>query len=335
LKIGIHHTELCYSERWIAYCESEGIDYKLVDCYRSDIIEQLSDCDALMWQFNHKSAQASKFAKQLLYSVQASGKKVFPDFNTVWHFDDKLGQKYLFEAAGIPHPPSYAFFNKKEALAWAAGTCYPKVFKLRNGASSDNVKLVKSHRSAARLIRKAFGRGFKQYEGWRKLKERCRKYRQGLMGSRELMKGVVRLIWPTEYARVTAREKGYVYFQDFIKGNEYDIRVFVIGDKAYALKRMVRKNDFRASGSGIEQYGKEHFSNEVIKLAFDISEKLQTQCLVFDFVFLDDKPLLVEISYGTDGDYDVCLGHYDRNLNWYDSIFDFGKIMVDNVLGSI
>ena len=50
-----------------------------------------------MWHFNHKSPKASKFARQLLFSVQASGKNVFPDYNTVWHFDDKVGQKYLLE----------------------------------------------------------------------------------------------------------------------------------------------------------------------------------------------------------------------------------------------
>lgn len=336
MKIGIHYTKNLYSERWITYCESKGIEYKLVDCYKNDIIEQLADCDALMWHYSHKSPKATKFAKELLYSVQATGRKVFPDFKTVWHFDDKLGQKYLLEAAGIPHAPAYAFFSKKEALAWAAGTSYPKVFKLRNGSSSDNVKLVKSQRAAARLIRKSFGRGFKQYEGWNKLKERFRKYREGRKGFSFVLKGIGRLFWPTEYARVTGREKGYVYFQDFIPGNEYDTRIFVIGHKAYAHIRKVRKNDFRASGSGEEYYEKEHISDEVLKISFDVTKKLQAQCLVFDFVHDNGKPLIVEISYGTTVDgYDDCIGHFDEDLNWYDGHFDFCGIMVEEVLEGI
>jgi glutathione synthase/RimK-type ligase-like ATP-grasp enzyme len=115
----------------------------------------------------------------------------------------------------------------------------------------------------------------------------------------ELFKGIMRLFWATEYARVTGREKGYVYFQDYIPENDSDIRVFVIGDKAYPLKRMVRKNDFRASGSGIYQTGREHFSDDVIRLAFDVCDKLKTPVLVFDIVFLEGKPLVLEISYGT------------------------------------
>lgn len=333
MKIGIHNTQGFYSERWITYCESKGIDYKLVDCYRSDIIDQLSDCGALMWHFSHKSPKATKFAKELLFSVESSGKQVFPDFRTVWHFDDKLGQKYLFEAAGIPHAHAYAFYSKKEAMEWAAKTTFPKVFKLRNGSSSDNVKLVKSKKAAKKLIRRSFGRGFKQYEGWSNLKERYRKYRDGQLEARELVKGVCRLFYPTDYARLTGREKGYVYFQDFIAGNDSDIRVFVIGDKAYALIRKVRNGDFRASGSGEVLFEREHFSDEVVKLAFDITEKLQTQCLAFDFVLKNGRPLVLEISYGTVvSGYDVCLGHFDKDMNWYEGTFDFAGVMVENVL---
>ena len=335
MRIGIHYTKGFYSELWVPYCDSKGIDYKLVDCYRDDIIEQLADCDALMWHFSHKSPRASKFAKELLYSIESTGKKVFPDFNTLWHFDDKLGQKYLFEATGIPHARSYAFYSKKDALAWAAGTDYPKVFKLRNGSASDNVKLVRSRKAAERLIKRAFGRGFKQYAAWGNLKERIRKYRKGMQEGREVLKGILRLLWPTEYARVTGREKGYILFQDFIPGNDFDIRVFLVGDKAYQIRRLVRENDFRASGSGLYQVEREYLSEEVAALAFEIADKLQTQCLVFDFVLLDGKPLVLEISYGTVPDYDECVGHFDRDLNWHEGYFDFAGLMVDEVLEDI
>jgi len=46
MKIAIHHTIGSFSDRWIDYCKINSIDYKLVNCYDSDIIFQLSDCDA-------------------------------------------------------------------------------------------------------------------------------------------------------------------------------------------------------------------------------------------------------------------------------------------------
>jgi len=336
MRIAIHQTKGLFSDRWITYCENNHIAYKLVDCYRSDIIKQLEDCDALMWHFSHKSPKASKFAKQLLFSVQASGKKVFPDYNTVWHFDDKVGQKYLLESIDAPLAPSFAFYSEKEAMAWACLTNYPKVFKLRNGAGSDNVHLVRSERDAHKLIKRAFGRGFKQYEGLSNLKERYRKYRLGKTTKWDVIKGIIRIAHTTEYARVTGREKGYCYFQDFIPGNSYDIRVIVVGDKAFAIKRMVRKNDFKASGSGFILYEKEHFDNELIRLAFDISEKLESQCMAYDFVFLENNPFLVEISYGFSKEgYDACPGFWDKNLTWHEGKFNPYGWMVDDILKRI
>ncbi|MBN1414290.1 MAG: hypothetical protein JW973_04255 [Bacteroidales bacterium] len=336
MRIGIHHTKGSFSERWISYCEKNSISYKLVNCYSSDIIRQLSDCDALMWHFNHKGPRESKFAKQLLFSVMASGKKVFPDFNTVWHFDDKVGQKYLLEALGAPLARSYVFYAKKDALEWINTTDFPKVFKLRNGAGSDNVKLVRSVCGAKRLVRKAFGRGFKQYEGWSNLRERYRKYRLGKTTLWNVMKGVIRLVHPTEYARVTGREKGYVYFQDFIPGNNYDIRVVVVGDKAFAIKRMVRKKDFRASGSGTILYEKEHFDDDTVRMAFEVSNNLVAQCIAYDFVYQDGKPLIVEISYGFSMEgYDPCVGYWDRDMKWHEGKFNPYGWMVEDLVKSI
>lgn len=333
MKIGIHNSKGLFSDRWIAYCKDHGIDYKVVDCYKSDIITQLEDCDALMWHFNHKGPKESKFAKQLLFAIEASGKKVFPNFNTVWHFDDKVGQKYLLEAIGAPIAPSCVFYSKSEALEWANQTSYPKVFKLRTGAGSANVRLVKTKRKAKRLIKIAFGKGFKQYEGWSNLKERYRKYKLGKSNVWNLIKGVIRLFYTTDYARVAGREIGYVYFQEYIPGNDHDIRIIVVGNKAFAIKRMVRKNDFRASGSGLILYEKEHFDNEVVRLSFNVTQKLRGQCIAFDYVYLAGKPLIVEISYGFVKEvYDACTGYWDENLNWHEGKFNPYGWMIEDVL---
>lgn len=333
MKIGIHHTKGTFSDRWIAYCEEKTIEYKLINCYSSDIICQLSDCEAIMWHFNHKGPKESKFAKQLLYSIQESGKAVFPNFNTMWHFDDKVGQKYLLEALRAPLAPTYVFYSKKEAIEWANRTNYPKVFKLRNGAGSDNVRLVKSKSNAIKLIKKAFGKGFKQYKAWGSLKERIRKYKLGKTNLWDVVKGIFRLVYTTDYSRVAGREKGYVYFQDYIESNDHDIRVVVIGDKAFAIKRMVREGDFRASGSGNILYNRDLFDEKTIRLSFTLAESLKSQCVAFDYVHKNDNPQVVEISYGFSPEgYDACQGYWDKDLNWHDGKFDPYGWMIEDLI---
>jgi glutathione synthase/RimK-type ligase-like ATP-grasp enzyme len=336
MMLGIHSKGNSFSQRWIVYCEQNALAYKIVDCYQYDIISQLNDCDALMWHFYHGSPKDILFAKQLLYAVAASGKKVFPDFHTMWHFDDKVGQKYLLEAIGAPMPQAWVFYDKQQAVQWAGETTYPVVFKLRGGAGSTNVLLVDNQKQAARLIRKSFGGGFSQYPAWGNLKERIRKYRLKKTSLFDVIKGVARLAYPPDHARVAGRERGYVYFQEFIPGNEHDIRVIVIEDKAFALKRMVREGDFRASGSGDILYEKENFDGATVDLAFTLAKKLNSQCVAFDFVYQNGVPLVVEISYGFTPDaYDACAGYWDRGMNWHEGPFNPYGWMIENLIQSI
>lgn len=151
-------------------------------------------------------------ANKILSALEQSGKKVFPNFNTGWHFDDKVAQKYLLEAIGAPLVPSYVFYDKQEALQWANTTSYQKVFKLKGGAGSANVKLVKTHKEAKRLINKAFGKGFAQYDRFGAFKERLRKVKEGKAGLLEILKGIGRLFITTEFAKQQPNERGYVYF---------------------------------------------------------------------------------------------------------------------------
>lgn len=333
MKIAIHHSEKSFSTRWIKYCEAEGIEYKLVNCYETDIIYQLSGCDALMWHFSHMNSKDVLFAKQLMFALNQSGIKTFPDFNTVWHFDDKVGQKYLLESINAPLVPSYVFYTKESALNWCKNTSFPKVFKLRGGAGSSNVLLAKNLHFAIKLISKAFGNGFPQYNAIEGLKERWRKYRLHKTNFTDVLKGIIRFIYPSKYTKIAGNEKGYVYFQDFIAGNDSDIRVIVIDNKAFALKRMVRDNDFRASGSGYIRYEKELFDEQTIQLAFQLAKSLKSQCIAFDFVYLNNKPLLVEMSYGfAVAAYDKCEGFWDNSMIWHSEKFDPAAWMVDVVL---
>lgn len=331
--IAIHSGSGGFHPRWVEYCKRNNIPYKLVNCYTNDLIEQLKDCKGLLWHHSQNDPKALIAAKPILFALEQAGIKVFPNFNSNWHFDDKLGQKYLLEAIGAPLVPTYVFYDKETALEWAVSTTFPKVFKLRGGAGSSNVKLAKTQSAAIKLIRKAFGNGFSNYDAWGNLKEHWRKWQLGKTDLLSLVKGVIRLVWQPNYARIIGKESGYVYFQDFIPNNDHDIRVIVIGNKAFAIKRMVRKNDFRASGSGTILYDKELFKERDIQLAFEIHNKLNSQCTAMDFVYDKGHPKIVEISYGFDPKgYEGCPGYWDNQLNWHEGRFDPYGWMVEEVL---
>ncbi|MCL8006654.1 hypothetical protein M8845_04355 [Gelidibacter japonicus] len=323
MKLAIHNSPAGFHPQWVAYCTNNNIDYKIVDCYANDILNQLFDCNGLMWHFSQSRAKDIIVAKQILFALEHSGFRIFPDFKTAWHFDDKVGQKYLLEAINAPMVPSFVFFDKVQALNWTETTRFPKVFKLRGGAGSANVKLATNRKEAEQLIKRAFGKGFSQYEAWSNLKERVRKYKQGKTSLKDVFKGVVRLGYQPDFSKIIGKERGYAYFQDFIPNNDSDTRIILIDGKAFALKRMVRKGDFRASGSGECYYAKEEFDERCVKIAFEMNKKIKSQCIAYDFVFdQSNTPLIVEISYGfIPSVYRDCPGYWDEQLNWYGGEF--------------
>ena len=335
MKIAIHHTPGFFSEQWIQYCKQNNIPYKLVNAYDTDIIRQVEDCDAFMWPHTQSDYRDTLFAKQLLYSLQIAGKKVFPDFNTTWHFDDKVGQKYLLEAVGAPLVPSYVFYSKREALAWAKQTSFPKVFKLRGGAGATNVWLVKTRRQAYRLIWKAFSSGFSQFNRWRYLQDRYKKWRRGQDTFGGVCRGLGRLLVPTKLAVMHSKEKGYVYFQDFIPDNETDFRIKVVNGKCWGFQRKVRDGDFRASGSGVLLFDREAIPLILVQTAQSIAKRLLLQSAAFDFI--QDKTtrrwLVVEVSYGFGFDErEMIHGYWDEHMIWHDETFIPQEWMVDCVL---
>lgn len=334
MKIGIHYKKDSFSEHWIEYCKNNNIDYKIVNAYDTDIISQLDDCDAFMWHHIHYIAKDVLFAKQLLTAIQASGKVTFPDTNTGWHFDDKVGQKYLLESIGAPLVPSYVFYDKESAVKWANNTVYPKVFKLRGGAGASNVFLLRSRKEALKFIGKAFGKGFATTSSWNGLKDRYTRFRKGEASIMNVIKGVVRCFYTPADERKYKREGGYAYFQDFIPNQKFDTRVLVInGNRAFGERRFVRKNDFRASGSG--EFSYEDIDTRIVRTAFDVAKRLKLQSVAFDFVYdKENNPLIVEMSYafGTKGA-SKCPGYWSDDMKWHEgSNFNFYGWMVEGII---
>ncbi len=340
MKIAIHKKTGSFSDRWIPYCIENDIPYKIVNCFDSDIISQLSDCDGLMWHWDLNDYKAALFIRQLTHSLELMGKKVFPDINTGWHYEDKLGQKYLLEAINAPLIPSYAFYSKKDALNWINETTFPKVFKLRTGASSANVKLVKNKRQARRLARKAFGKGFPRVNTLIQLQERFYKLRRNKdwPALKLFFGGIARLFLPTELQKFAPREKGYFFSQDFLPNNKFDTRLVVVGDRCYGYRRFTRTKDFRASGSGNYSFDPDSIDKNLIKIAFDVTDTLSAQSLAFDIIYDEDAPKIAEISYCFcmgHNSIDECPGNWDRDLKWHQEEHKPQKYMIENFIKSL
>jgi glutathione synthase/RimK-type ligase-like ATP-grasp enzyme len=333
--IAIHEWKGSFSDKWIEYCKLNNIKYKIINCYDNDIIEQIKECDIILWHWHHTLTRDALFAKELIKSFELMGKKVFPNIDTCWHYDDKIGQKYLFESLNLPLINTYVFYHKNEALKWIEETTFPKIFKLRGGAGAKNVFMCKTKQDAIKKINQIFSNGFSSRNRFLSIKERLWFFKRDktLKSFLNIAKGLARIFIPSESDKNATIEKNYAYFQDFIPQNDSDIRVIVIGDKAFAIKRMVRNGDFRASGSGKILYNKDEIPLDCIKISFDTTTKIRAQSAAYDFVFLDNKPLLIEVSFAFAREgYLDCPGYWDKDLNWTQEKFNPEYFMIENII---
>jgi glutathione synthase/RimK-type ligase-like ATP-grasp enzyme len=318
-QLAIHHEQGSYSDRWIAYCEEQRIAYKVVNCFASDIIQQLANASGLLWHWTLNDPGEQLIARQLLCAVEAMGLSVFPNISTCWHYNDKIGQKYLLEAIGAPIVPTHVFYSLSEALSWIENASFPKVFKLSKGAGSANVRLVHNVHEARRLTKQGMTRGFSPVSGYTQdAQKRFRiARRRGDLFSvlRRLPSALAKI---QQMKREVARERGYVYFQDFIPGNDFDTRITIIGNRAFAYIRNVRPRDFRASGSGDLNYDVSQINMQCVRTAFEVAKKIGSQSLAFDFVLDENRPLILEVSYCFIPQLvHACEGHWDEQLNWH------------------
>jgi glutathione synthase/RimK-type ligase-like ATP-grasp enzyme len=335
--IAIHHAPRTFSPRWIEWCERSGQPYRIVNCFAPDVIDQLQGCTSLLWHWNHLEPAARIAARSIIAAAEAMGLAVFPNLRTCLHFDDKIAQKYLLEAIGAPLVPTWVFYDERSALEWIRGATFPKVFKLRGGAGSANVRLVRSRRAARALVARAFGAGFEPVASY--LSDASTRFRK----ARPPLGAVVRkaLRAPRDVLRLAAMrralgaERGYAYFQEFVPGNDRDTRVTVIGDRAFAFQRRVRPGDFRASGSGMIDSDPSRIRGDVVEVAFEVSRALAAQSLAIDFLIGGGRPLIAEISYAFKGDpVAACPGHWDSRSRWRDgSIRPEDAILVDLLAG--
>jgi glutathione synthase/RimK-type ligase-like ATP-grasp enzyme len=272
-------------------------------------------------------------------SLERKGIKVFPDTNTCWHFDDKIGQKYLFEAIQAPFVKSYIFYSRQDAFDWIKKTTFPKVFKLRGGAGSINVRLVKTQKNAKRLVNKSFRKGFRSTNYVSLLKDRfwVLKRDKNTAAVIGIIKGLARLIFPHKTQRFFHKQNGYIYFQDFIPDNYYDTRLVVIGDRCFGIRRYCRQNDFRASGSGILAYDPELFDINCIQSAFEIAKKVKSQSIAMDFVLDRKQSKIVEMSYCfiMGKSYDDCQGFWDSNLIWHNKEVNPQYFIIEDFIKSL
>ena len=260
-----------------------------------------------MWWFAHLPYPRN-FARRIIQAVQhGMGLPLFPTWETIWHFDDKVSQSYLLQAAGIPTAPTRVFWWRNDAIDYCRTARYPLVLKLAGGITSENVRLLKDFDEARYWVDRMFGPGTValDHPALKSLGDARRRLKDSL---RLLVKGM-----PPSNSRRNDLHRDYVLVQEFLPDNDHDTRVTVIGNRAFAFRRFNRPDDFRASGSGRIDWDPSKVDLDNVRLAFRAARRLRSQSLAVDAMYGENgQRVLVEISYYSEGwALAACPGHWE------------------------
>ena len=313
MKILIHdNRDHHFDSKWGAYFEKNGIDYEKKNLMGIDFNNDLEDVNGVMWHFR-LFPEEKRAANYILNTIEyVYHIPTWPNFQTRWHFDEKIAQHYLLKSIDVPQIQSWVFWDFESAKFFLENyESYPIVMKLSVGAGAANVFLVQNVDEALLFARDMFEQGIFPYTknefNNKSLKRKIKNT------ANYIRKNIIPV--PDNYNL----QKNYVYIQEYIP-NSGDIRVTIIGDRAFAFCRENRENDFRASGSGRIIYDLSKIPLQAIESAFEVSKKLQFQSMAYDFLLNNEGQALInEISYGyNDRAVYECRGHWDSELKWHE-----------------
>ncbi len=324
---------------WEDYCKENHIDYEIIDIMKCDAVNELKQFDVLLWHFGQYRHAEMLEARSILYTAKRMGLKVFPDFDDAWHFDDKVAEMYILQALGAPIPQSRVYYDKETLKKDVESGLIeiPIVGKLRTGSGSHNVKLLKSKHALMSYASKMFSGGYNPAPSL------LYKTTSNIRSSHNKQQFISKLKRAPEFLRTLAsarhfpHEKDYVYLQQFIPNDGYDMKVAVVGDKCAFLVRPVRSHDFRASGGGEVFFDKKYFNKQIIESAFRVSDALGSQCMGYDYVVNNQtgEGVIVEMSYGFSHQAIMASGgYYDRNLQWHAEPMNAPYEILKNMLKS-
>ena len=228
------------------------------------------------WGFLYKN-----YIEDIIYYLELSGAKLIPDFKFLKANNNKVFMELLLKRL-IPETRlllnNRAFGCYEEALPELGNLKFPQVYKQSAGAMSSGVGIA---------------------QNLTELKSNLKKISRSSNLIIDL-KDKLRSLRHPGY-QPESRHRNKFVLQDFIPGLDGDYKILIFADKYYVLKRGIKPEDFRASGSGIKLFEKD-IPNGILDFAREVFKKLNVPNLSLDIAFNGEEFFLIEfqaIHFGT------------------------------------
>lgn len=323
-----------FGSKWNATPYRSGFDLKYLEMYfdQNDIkleflsiseSQNLKDIEGNIFLYTSSEDQGyyyKSFIEDIILYLEMNGGIVLPSFKYLRANNNKAFMELIrrgFEFEGIRSLSSFAFGTLEELKRLKLLLSYPIVLKKSSGAMSTGVFLAKNEKELFKKVKKLSKAGL--YRS--RIKDYLRKYKH------------------RGYVPDSPHRSKFVV-QEFIPGLDSDYKVLIFGKRYFIFERPTRKNDFRASGSGNQNYiygSKVECPSGMLDFAQEVYESMDVPQLSIDIAFDGKQFYLIEyqaLYFGTvgvvksDGFYII----HENEWIFQSKKIDLEKIYVDSVL---
>jgi len=222
------------------------------------------------------------YLEDIALALSLQGAKLVPEFIYLRAHQNKVFSELLRDVLGgetLHNIKSRVFATYEDFLH--ENLDYPVVFKIADGSGSKGVRLaLDSHLG-------------------RQVAKRISQSTFPLESLKELVKRIIR----KEYIPRSMHRRKFIS-QTFINNLLGDYKVLIYHNKFYCLARSNRKNDFRASGSGIFSFPTNGI-NHILNYASDLFKRFDCPLASFDIAYDGNDCYLIEFQFLFFGTYTI------------------------------
>lgn len=238
--------------KWIDACDdyNKSIDYEVFDLTVGTWLEEINAYSPgilLLKPSGKTSLYRSLYQERLEILVTILNYKSFPSLEEVRIYENKRYFAYWAKAHKLPHPKTWIFYNRNEALNAVNFLDLPLVGKINIGSSGKGVQILRTKDHVKKYIKRAFSVGLASITGPKLGKGKLiQRAWQKFTHPKEMINR-----FKTYRDIALDVQKGFIILQEYIE-HDYEWRAVRIGDSYFAHKKIVSKD--KASGSLIKKY---------------------------------------------------------------------------------
>ncbi|MBK6267065.1 hypothetical protein JKA74_18620 [Marivirga sp. S37H4] len=257
---------------------SHGFKIRILNFFELDFTtENFTDKYIIYQSSEDHNAFYKSYIEDIIYAINLQGGIIIPSFKYLKAHHNKVFMELLRDITkieGVEHSHSKKYGTLEEFLSDSNRIEFPVVIKSAAGTMSKTVRKAENFNDAIKAI----------------------KFLSRTFNVKEALKSILKKVIRNHYTPKSNYRNKFIV-QPLIEGLDGDFKVLIFeGPKIFLVKRSLKRNDFRASGSGLISYDYD-LDSELLDTCMKIYNSFNTPFISIDLAKKNEEYFLIEFQF--------------------------------------